>query len=379
MPIVEGALTDTANVSLASVGELSSIVSDTASISPSSVGDLSSALSDALSITPDLSLTLHLTQDEEVRISLVQVLSRIFSVEMQQSFRTTGVLSLIDHVLASDSVDISEDAAGILAALLIDRVGVSLVAALKLAIGETYEESSVLSDNVARALAASVTNGVTLSSSTLAHLYPTAAILESASVQDTLAPTFSLVVVSEDGLDISDDQILNFVFSSEVTDEVEISAAFSAGDNLVAWAVNTRTGSVSSYLNFSFNSFGYMGNRYYAASKDGLYELTGDDDDSTDIVATIRSGFHQFGGPYLTSLDAAYLGVRGDGNYVLKIITADGQTYTYSVSAQSMRTAKIKLGRGMSSRYVSFELVSSGQDFDLESIEFKPVVLSRRV
>lgn len=397
MPTVEGEVADTATVSTVSSDLVSTALADTATVStvsnylasialadttavtPAVLIGLSGTASESLSVGANLDLVLHLMQQEEIRISVSEALSLIFSVELQQfaDFLDNPTRAHIESV--SDSVGVSESAAGLLAALLTESVGISLATAVKAVFDHSYSEALELSDTAARAFAANVISGVALSSAVLSYAYPTASILDSLTVQDALTPTFSLAVVAEESLEISDDQLLNFVFSADITDEVDITAAFSAGDNLIAWAVNTRTGSISNYLNFPFNSFGAIGSRYYAASKTGLYELTGDDDDSTDIISTIRSGFHQFGGPYLTSLDAAYLGVRGDGEYILKIITADGKLYTYTVNTESMRTAKVKMGRGMNSRYVSFELVSSGQDFDLESIEFKPVVLSRRV
>jgi hypothetical protein len=37
------------------------------------------------------------------------------------------------------------------------------------------------------------------------------------------------------------------------------------------------------------------------------------------------------------------------------------------------------MGKGLRSRYFAFELVSTGQDFDLDTLEFIPLVADRRV
>jgi hypothetical protein len=96
-------------------------------------------------------------------------------------------------------------------------------------------------------------------------------------------------------------------------------------------------------------------------------------------VAQIKSGFAQWAGTKLTGFKGAYLGVRGGGDYVLKLETGDGNTYIYAVSAKDMATTKITLGKGLRARYFAFELISTGQDFDLDTIEFVPLIAERRV
>jgi hypothetical protein len=173
---------------------------------------------------------------------------------------------------------------------------------------------------------------------------------------------------------------LQAIFSPEINEGLEITALYLApGSEITTWAVNTRTAAVSEYTNFEFNSFAQMGNKYLAASSTGLYELVGDDDAGTDIIARIKSGLMQWGSSRFTLFKAAYLGVRGPGDFVLRMETGDGTTYDYSVTTTDMRTTKVRLGKGLRTRYFAFELISDGQDFDLDSIEFVPLVAERRV
>jgi hypothetical protein len=39
----------------------------------------------------------------------------------------------------------------------------------------------------------------------------------------------------------------------------------------------------------------------------------------------------------------------------------------------------VPLGKGLRARYFSFELISDGADFDMDAIEFIPLVSHRRV
>jgi hypothetical protein len=44
-----------------------------------------------------------------------------------------------------------------------------------------------------------------------------------------------------------------------------------------------------------------------------------------------------------------------------------------------MITTRVQVGKGLRARYYAFELETvDGQDFDLESIEFVPLVVQRR-
>jgi hypothetical protein len=143
--------------------------------------------------------------------------------------------------------------------------------------------------------------------------------------------------------------------------------------------MNTRTGAVTEYDNYAFNSFARIGDKYIGASESGLYELLGDDDAGADIVATIRSGFAQWSGTHMGSFKGMYLATRGEGDFILKVITADNKEYHYAVAAQDSRTTKITTGKGLRARYFAFELISTGQDFNLDTIEFIPLVADRRV
>ena len=87
----------------------------------------------------------------------------------------------------------------------------------------------------------------------------------------------------------------------------------------------------------------------------------------------------QVAGSHFTSFKAAYIGVRGAGDYLLKLVSGEGQEYIYRLTAQSMKSARVNFGKGLRSRYFSYELQNIDQDFDLDTIEFLPIGANRRV
>ena len=65
---------------------------------------------------------------------------------------------------------------------------------------------------------------------------------------------------------------------------------------------------------------------------------------------------------------------------VLQLTTGTGETYVYAARSRPMQTTRINLGKGLRARYFKYELEAvDGHDFDLDSIEFLPLVAQRRV
>jgi hypothetical protein len=64
---------------------------------------------------------------------------------------------------------------------------------------------------------------------------------------------------------------------------------------------------------------------------------------------------------------------------LLKLVTGDGIEYIYEVRPLDMRTKRVNLGKGLRSRWFSWELIVPGYDFDFSAIEFIPITTQRRV
>lgn len=207
-----------------------------------------------------------------------------------------------------------------------------------------------------------------------------ATISEGLGVAATLTPQLLMHVVVDEALGIEPEVALNAIFSPTITEGIEFSIGYlSPGGEFTTWAMNARTGAVTEYTNYEFNSFARIGNKYVGASPTGLYELLGDDDAGTDIVATLTGGFMQFGGTHLSRLKAVYIAAGGEGGFVLRIETGQGEVYNYAAATRDMRSTKVHMGKGQRARYFAFELISAGQDFDLDTLEFVPIVVQRRV
>jgi hypothetical protein len=139
---------------------------------------------------------------------------------------------------------------------------------------------------------------------------------------------------------------------------------------------------ISTYSNFPFNSLAEFNGQYYAAAEDGIYQLfSSDTDQGRPIQATIRTLLFDFIKTNLKAFQTAYLGWTSSGDLYLKLRTTD-QTgaLTETIYKVESNASRVKIGKGLRSRYWQFELVNiDGADFDIDVIEFHPVLLTRRV
>src|SRR5215472_9227740 len=183
-------------------------------------------------------------------------------------------------------------------------------------------------------------------------------------------------------LQLSPSQLVHMIYAGDpLLDGVVITALYvSPSGTTTTWAVNTRTNAVTEYINYDFRSFTRMGDRYIAAGGGGLYELDGDTDDGTAIISELMSGYLQLNDKKLFGIKGAYVAIRGGGRFYLKLLSGDGREYVYELKAQpNLMTTKVRIGKGISTTYIAFDLVTEGQDFDLDSLEFIPMTRGRRV
>lgn len=151
------------------------------------------------------------------------------------------------------------------------------------------------------------------------------------------------------------------------------------------WVVNLDGKATSTYENFGFNSFGKVGDEYIGVRGDGVYLLGGDDDAGAAIRGSIGYGKQKFDSNALKRMVSAYAGVASSGTMYLKVIVDDGtggKEYIYAArrSDDFHRMQRIDVGLGIEATYLTFELFNSdGCDFELATVEFVAVGLTRRI
>lgn len=306
-----------------------------------------------------------------------QVLKQILA----QQFGLADALISGLPVTISQSMNVAQSLTTVLGALIAERLNLVETNAPKLTYKQTLLEYLAFHDGLAKFLSMSLMETVNVAPAYVAVGSYKPIVSQSMNVAQTLTPKFIAIVTAPETLAISDTDTLKMIFKPVVNETFSFDIGIvEPNGGFTTWSVNTRTGATTEYSNYAFNSFAQSGHHYLGASSSGLYVLDGADDDGTPTVATLRSGYAQFGGSRYSSFKAAYLGMRASGGDIfLKLIAGSGETYTYQVKLQSVETTKVRIGKGLRARYFAWEMTTTGQDFDLDSLEFIPLVSQRRV
>ena len=148
------------------------------------------------------------------------------------------------------------------------------------------------------------------------------------------------------------------------------------------WVLNDDSGATSTYTNYPFNSYAVLGGRAYGLRADGLYLLEGSNDAGANIRASVAFGKQDFGTTINKRVTDVYIGVASDGQLLLKVITADQDEFVYvqQRSSPKHQVQRFVPGKQLHGNFLAFELFTNDNTtFDLSSIEFTAVPLTRRI
>lgn len=194
-------------------------------------------------------------------------------------------------------------------------------------------------------------------------------ITQDVAIPSSFAATSSLSITA----------LLNAIMNSAV---VGASPVPLLEDGAETWVVNADTGASWAYENFSFNGYATFDGVTYGTKSDGLYMLSGDTDDGQPIRASLSFGKIDFSTSKLKRMESAYIGASSTGKMFLKVTLSDGTEYVYASRRDGAELAqqRFDIGRGTKATYFEFELFNSnGCDFELDTVEFVAVELSRRI
>lgn len=173
--------------------------------------------------------------------------------------------------------------------------------------------------------------------------------------------------------------VIRAVVSGSATNAVD---GVNAIQSEQVWVLNLDSGATTQYENYGFNSYLSVGGVEYGVAPDGLYELNADTDAGDDIDAGLYLAISQLGDVREKRSFAAYVAVASDDVMILKVVVDGGTEYVYEArsSSTSVQTHRFDLGRGLRGTHWQFSLLNKdGADFDIQQLEFMPLVGKRRV
>jgi hypothetical protein len=136
------------------------------------------------------------------------------------------------------------------------------------------------------------------------------------------------------------------------------------------------------YTNYPFDRIVRFNGKYYGVAADGLYELSGNTFDGTEIVSVVQTAPTDFGQRTMKRPVSLYLSGRVGADFRVAVTTAEETTnrYTYKpVQITGSRTHRVLFGKGVRARYISYTLTNTdGGDFELDDMTPEVVVMERR-
>jgi len=147
------------------------------------------------------------------------------------------------------------------------------------------------------------------------------------------------------------------------------------------WVVNVDTGASSQYEQYGFNSFFNRSDGAYGICSSGIYRLSGSTDAGFPISALVDFGRSDFGTSLKKKNPYVYLGIGSNDEMYLKV-DCDGVSHVYLMTNNTIavKNHRVKVGKGKHGNYWSFTLMNKdGADFDLNAIQFEPIISSRSI
>lgn len=140
---------------------------------------------------------------------------------------------------------------------------------------------------------------------------------------------------------------------------------------------------VTQYAKYNFDSMCKLGDVYLGCNEDGIFELTGSKDNTTDIDAFFELPATDFGLSNQKRIRRAYLGYEADGQLMLEVKDDDDNTrrYPINVPLKDLRQhgTTVPVGRDGKGRYWGFKMENvNGSDFSIDSIDVSVMLLGKK-
>jgi hypothetical protein len=315
-------------------------------------------------------LTLHLTQAEKATYHVTDTEVTKLAAAFTRAFPVVLSQNLTAHQAATMAFGV----------VLLQRLNLIPVHTPENHYHLAIAQAILMNSALQRFIGLSLTQNMTAHAAQSLQYVASPVLSQALTVHQALLNT--LMFSFTDTINVHPQHIPRMIYNGDpLIDTINLTGLYvSPNGTVTTWAVNTRTNAITEYTNFAFNSFAQAGLKYIATSKAGIYELDGDTDAGQSIIAEMQTGLMQLNATKLAGLKGVYLAVRGGGRFYIKLISGDGREYIYEAFAQpGLMTTKVNVGKGLRTSYIAFNLKSEGQDFDLSTLEFVPMLSDRRV
>ena len=200
------------------------------------------------------------------------------------------------------------------------------------------------------------------------------------SIYNTTTATFG----TESAINVYLSTTLDFTTESALLAYTATYATFTTELALLAtelfygYAINIETGTLTKYESFNFNSLSPR----FGAKDDGIYSLSGSDDNGTVINWLVKTGNMDFKSPKQKRITDIYSNMNSSGATVLTVTTDSGTTAYSGKVTTGTENRKFNLARGHKGRFWSVQLANkaaTSAEGNINELELIVEDTSRRV
>lgn len=149
----------------------------------------------------------------------------------------------------------------------------------------------------------------------------------------------------------------------------------------ITMVMNIKNKALTQYNNYNFNSMCNFGGKNLGLISTGMYDLTGDTDDGYQIDWNVRTGNLSLEMNDKKRLKQVWISHRTNGNMVLTVVKPNGEEYEYELENVILEenVARVKVGKGIKSKYVKLDLKNvGGSTLLLDALRVHYDVLSKK-
>ena len=141
-----------------------------------------------------------------------------------------------------------------------------------------------------------------------------------------------------------------------------------------AWVMNTETSGMTRYTDLPVQSLAVVGGKVLGLGDAGLYEFAGDTDAGAAITSSVITGRLTLGSEAVKRLGDMIVSYNATGPMQLRVHVYGGVNqgaYTYAMlprAADAPRANRMKVGKGLVSKFWQFEWFGVGTRFDVTNV-----------
>lgn len=153
---------------------------------------------------------------------------------------------------------------------------------------------------------------------------------------------------------------------------------------LEGWAVNCITGGHAAFTNYKFNGMFKLNGKFYSTSEEGLFEITGQEDNGEEIESYVATPLTDFGTMKLKSVPNVYIHMRSDGESQFRLVTdedTDRSAYVLSYDERGgVHRRRKQLHKGIKGTNWQVEIKNKNNSrLEVAQIDMPIAVLARTI